>query len=290
MSGTAIISLVAETNIHAGVGQSTGALDLPVARERTTHYPFIPGSGVKGAFRVWAVERAGLDKDVNELFGPKVNSADAGDGLYAGSLLLSDARLLLLPVRCLSDAYKWVTCPAILQRFKRDCERAGKNGLANFTLPDFGTSETCFFGPAGGASLGLEEREFSHNGEVGDDIRKAMKAVVGDGLKDFVDQRLVVLSDTDFTWFARYALPVMARNVLDDNKISTNLWYEESLAPDTVMYVLLANRAKKDGVEPPVSRVSGAIGADEAGSYIQMGGNETIGQGWFKMSVLGDRP
>lgn len=289
MSESAVISLVAETSIHPGVGRSTGALDLPVARERTTHYPFVPGSGVKGAFRVWAGDRAGIDEaQVKKLFGPKGTSAeDSGSALHAGALLLSDARLLLLPVRCLSDAFKWVTCPAILQRFKRDCDRAGlKPG--SFTLPVFKSGDTGFYGHSGnGSHLGLEEREFSRKGDIDDDVRKAVKAVVATDLAGFVDERLVVLSDTDFTWFARYALPVMARNVLDDNKISINLWYEETLAPDTVMYAVLANRTKKNGEATAVSRVVAAIGDEGPGSYIQIGGNETIGQGWFKMRTLG---
>ena len=46
---TEIIGLLAETYIHPGTGQSAGAIDLPVARERVTQYPFVPGSSMKGA-------------------------------------------------------------------------------------------------------------------------------------------------------------------------------------------------------------------------------------------------
>ena len=92
---SAMIGLISETNIHVGVGQSAGALDLPIARESTTDYPFVPGSGVKGAMLVWAKERAGLQGDCVKLFG-KPLSGVAGDGdsggvAGAGNLLLGDA-------------------------------------------------------------------------------------------------------------------------------------------------------------------------------------------------------
>ncbi len=269
---SAIITMMAETHIHSGVGQSTGALNLPVARERTTHYPFIPGSGVKGAFRVWAEERAtGLD--IDKLFGKEGSGDKGGDG-GAGGLLCSDARLLLLPVRCLSDAYKWVTCPAILQRFARDCKRAGQ---ASEIPESISVPKGQYLGKdTQDANLGLEERELTKaDSQIDDKTISALKGISGIAESD-LKNRLVILSNKDFTWFARYALPVMARNVLDENKISKNLWYEETLAPDTIMYVLFGER--NNGA---VANITTAI---KDAKYIQIGGNETIGQGWFEMA------
>lgn len=44
-----ILGLLAETFIHSGIGHTEGAIDLPVAREAATDYPYIPGSSLKGA-------------------------------------------------------------------------------------------------------------------------------------------------------------------------------------------------------------------------------------------------
>ena len=277
---SAIISLVAETHIHAGVGQSTGALDLPVARERTTDYPFIPGSGVKGAMRVWAKENAtGLK--IDNLFGKEGQAEkDEGSSGFAGNLLCSDARLLLLPVRCLSDAFKWVTCSAMLERYRRDCERAG---IPHADLSRFSVADGRYMGmETQDPVLGLEEREFAKSATAIDEKHPAFKLLssVGDVSRADLENRLVIISDRDFGWFARYALPVMARNVLEPNtKKSENLWYEESLAPDTIMYLLLGQRGNG-----AVKSVTDAL--DDA-NYIQMGGNETIGQGWFRMRDVG---
>jgi len=270
----ALIALIAETHVHPGVGQTTGAIDLPVARERVTDFPFIPGSSVKGAFRVWVEERAaGLD--VETLFGKEPNGGDAGASGQAGQLLLSDARLLLLPVRALTDAFKWVTCPDILRRLQRDMARAGHDA-PGWTVPDVVAGAYLGLGTENDR-LGLEEREFDHAGNVPGDLIKALAQFTGQP-EDLMRNRLVVLSDSDFTWFARYALPVMARNVLDADKTSQNLWYEETLAPDTIMYLLVGQRNK--------GAVSALAAALDAAPYIQIGGNETIGQGWFRMQAF----
>lgn len=89
----------------------------------------------------------------------------------------------------------------------------------------------------------------------------------------------MILNDDDFTWFARFGLAVQARNVLDDKKKSENLWYEETLPPDSLFYALIAGR-NKDAVTAIESLMT-------AKPYLQAGGNETVGQGWFAVQVLG---
>ncbi|MBV1868048.1 MAG: type III-B CRISPR module RAMP protein Cmr4 [Marinosulfonomonas sp.] len=264
-----IIRLLAETSIHAGIGQSTGALDLPVARERTTHYPVIPGSGVKGAFRVWAAEKAGLDAKVSRLFGASADE-DSGTDEGAGSVIFSDARLLLLPVRCLSDTFKWVTCPALLRRLSKDCARVG----VSINMPVVQVAGTTYLGAnTSDSDLALEELEFSRSGDIDPRIIDILAGML---TREEIEQRLVILSDQDFTWFARYALPIAARNVLNEAKISQNLWYEETLPPDTVMHAILGPRSGNEGITDVTNKI-------ETVSYIQIGGNETVGQGWFNM-------
>ena len=91
--------------------------------------------------------------------------------------------------------------------------------------------------------------------------------------------QLVVVSDDDFSHFARYGLPVNARNVLNqDTKTSNNLWYEETIPADSVFYSILTERA---GKPEQLSRLQEMI--NEV-TYIQVGGNETIGQGWCAMT------
>src|SRR5438128_7853487 len=73
---TKTLYLYVETPLHAGVGSGLSSIDLPIQRERTTQYPMIQGSGIKGKLRSVAedmVERkAGTltDEKVTIMFGP----------------------------------------------------------------------------------------------------------------------------------------------------------------------------------------------------------------------------
>ena len=49
-----ILFLYVETPLHAGTGRGLGAVDLPIQRDRTTGYPIIQASSVKGALRAEA--------------------------------------------------------------------------------------------------------------------------------------------------------------------------------------------------------------------------------------------
>ena len=81
----------------------------------------------------------------------------------------------------------------------------------------------------------------------------------------------------------RYGLSIQARNVLEDGtKKSQNLWYEETLPPDTVMVALVSGRQAEaiKGLQRLFPKTD---------AYLQAGGNETVGQGWFAVQVLAAR-
>lgn len=133
-----LLGLLAETSIHAGAGHSVGAIDLPIQREAHTDWPCVFGSAVKGALRTLAEDRmcgeqiddSGIVKKERRevlyaIFGPDTSKASE----HAGALIVGDARLVLLPVRSLTTHFKWVTCPALLDRLRRDADRLGVEGF-----------------------------------------------------------------------------------------------------------------------------------------------------------------
>ncbi len=266
---TAVLGLLAETPVHPGTGRGLGVVDLPVAREASTYYPVLVGSSLKGALRdkAEAIAEAGeTELDVNARF---------GHPNHAGDLLVSDARLLLLPVRSLTASFRWVTCPHLVERYVRDLARAGLS--AEPRVPEVQRGSVL---AAGNGGLFLEERQFTITGEPTDDLVDSVKPLVLHGeTQARLGSRIAVLHDDDFAWFARYGLSVQARNVLEDGtKKSKNLWYEETLPPDTVMHALVTGRTDE------------ALGVldklfPEDDPYLQAGGNETVGQGWFAVSV-----
>ncbi len=266
----AFLGLLAETFVHPGTGQSGGAIDLPVAREAATDYPFIPGSGLKGALR----------DAVGQGLEPEERDRMFGKPDQAGALLVSDARLLLLPIRSLTGAYRWATCRHLLERLARDRRRVDPANAAE-SLPDVEPySYVAVSSAEGGDKLYLEERSFrampSAGAGLGGWINVIADLIADPMARERLASQLVLLCDDDFCWFARNGLAVQARNVLDERKRSENLWYEETLPPDTLMYALLAERVSEAG---GIKAVGAAF---ERRPYIQVGGNETVGQGWLR--------
>lgn len=67
---TRIFHLHALSALHVGTGQGIGAVDLPIARSRTTNLPLVPGSALKGVLRDEAKEKWHLNQDdIQALFG-----------------------------------------------------------------------------------------------------------------------------------------------------------------------------------------------------------------------------
>ena len=269
-----MIGMLAETPVHVGAGRSSGFLDLPVARESITSYPVIPSTGLKGSFR----EVFRDDENVDQLFGKE--SCSENDG-HAGKIVLSEGRLLLLPVRCLTSSYKWLTCRLILERLKRDIKRitADPEKVDIIEIPD--VPETKGHGLSHG-KLFLEEREFEITSVVDPKIIDLIKMFIPNpDVAGRLEKQLVVLNDSDFKWFAQYGLAVSARNVLNkETKASENLWYEEALPTDSVFYTIVMER--KTGM---LNKINAKI---EDKPYIQLGGNETVGQGWFNIRKVGE--
>ena len=267
---TLMYGLLAETSIHPGTGRSMGVVDLPVAREAATSYPVLVGSSLKGALR----DRAGGDtEDAKRLFG---QSDDAGE------VLVGDGRLVLLPVRCLTGAFRWVTCPHLIERHLRDRKRAELP--ASFAVPvvEHPADKSGQALGSGSGKLFLEEREFELVGEPDNELVLALEQLIADeNARKRLRRQLVVLPDDDFAWFARYGLSIQARNKLDPKtKQSKSLWYEETLPPETVFSTLIAGRS-----DDALTRLRGLFPPGSA--YLQAGGNETVGQGWFAVTEVG---
>ena len=269
MMKSSIIGLLSETSMHPGAESSTGIIDLPVAREVSTEYPVIVGSSLKGAFRE-GLEKRGEVKIADEVFG-KANQV--------GDIAITDGRLLLLPVRTLIGHYKWVTCPYILERFSRDIKLAGYF-VDGFKVPKLEQGKALYHGVE--EEIFLEEITFTRqeNKEtIGKVVEQIKPLISHQSVKDRLLEQLVIVNDDDFNYYAKYGLEVRARNKLSsETKTSDNLWYEECLPPDTLFYTLLICRTGKE------TSLDQLVEIVTEKPYIQIGGNETIGQGWCILS------
>ncbi len=287
----ALLFLTTETSLHAGAGQSVAGIDLPIQREAHSDWPCVYGSAVKGALRAHAFHGGLSQQDTIELFGPD-HAAAAGerDSSHAGALLIGDATLLALPVRSLQSHFKWVTCPAALDRFRRSAARLGvKLELPSLHLP---AEKLQALGQAEGI-LFLEEFRLAEKAmpEIAA-LAECFARLSGGTLQaQTLKERLVVVHDDIFSFLVRNATAVHAHIAIDAATKTVKdgaLWYEESLPPETLLYVPLmatASRRKDSKLNAPqVLEKFTALFADGQ-HWLQLGGNETTGMGWCQVGI-----
>ncbi len=288
-----MVGLIAQTSIHAGAGSSAGAVDLPIQREGHNGWPCIFGSSVKGALRtkaeqvLTASDSKRDDATLNTIFGPDTQNASD----HAGAISVGDARLLLLPVRSLTSAFKWVTCPAALDRFKRDSAMLGKNlTFKTPEVPKNDNHETALC--TTGENLFLEEYRFTVDSSTNLDavINALCDLVKRDGFAEALKEQLAIVSNNMFAHLARSATPVNAHIALKDDGSKTvakgALWYEETLPPETVLYIpIMAQKSRKAGDNTDSSAIANFVQAILGNGWLQVGGNETVGMGWCAVHV-----
>jgi CRISPR-associated protein Cmr4 len=272
------------TGVHPGSGTAIGVVDLPIQRERHTEWPVIPGSSIKGVLRDVARRRQMDVGDVKAIFG-----SEPGGDLTAGSVAVTDARILAFPVRSLKGVFAWVTCPGVLERLARDLAAAGLNRPPAWPRPE--PNQAVFSSAmAVDGRLVLEEFDFSPVSDA-EPSRAKTAAWIAERLPndaptlDRFKTHLVILHDDDFTHFVRHATEVVARIGLDHETKTVRkgaLFYQEFLPPETLLYaiVLASDERAKDGMraDAVAAKLVGSVGQDGNG-VLQIGGDETIGKG-----------
>jgi CRISPR-associated protein Cmr4 len=281
--------------LHPGTGQGVGVIDLPIAREKATGIPYLPGSSVKGVLRDACRSHEKAKDHTFEVFGPDTDNA----GDHAGTLHLSDQRLLLLPVRSFAGTFAWVTSPYILARFARDIAAVEKGGHPNLfanlepsaveCLVDAGTALK-----AQGENVFLEDLDLKSRA---DERVSAWAAWIGDRLfpsdadwQGALKQRLCVVGDDVFAFLAETGTEVTARIKLQDDTKTVQegaLWYEESLPAETVLHgIAVASPVKK--VELATEFIFTVV------EYLteapqQFGGKASVGRGLCRMTIVPER-
>lgn len=299
----ALLALQTETSLHAGVGQQTGGIDLPIQREAHTGWPCVYGSGVKGALRNLAEDLLGEagKASINLVFGP--DTANASD--HAGALAVGDARLLLLPVRSLTGHFKWVTCPAALDRLSRDAARLGLGNFSGIGIDpptEASAGRSAAWQPGADADLFLEEYRFdARRKDLASLIANLASMVADPDFDKKLKRQLVIVDDDTFKCFCDSATPVNAHVRLNSESKTVErgaLWYEETLPPETVLYApMSAQSARKYRVDEATQTRTPEMSAQEILAavtqtlfkdrpYLQLGGNETVGMGWCRVKII----
>lgn len=288
--------------LHAGTGQGAGVIDLPIAREKATGIPYLPGSSLKGALRTRCVRM--YPERYKQIFGP--DEPDSEDNA-ASMVLFSDQRLLLLPVRSLTGTFAWVTSPYILRRLKRDMADVGIDDQ-DFTVPDLSLAEddktpSCYITEhsafdrqnTGSKKVYLEDLDLPYKvnptvSQWAEQIGKWVFANKNDlDWQESLKKHLCIVPDEVFSFLFTTATEIIARIRLEkDTKIveQGGLWYEEALPTETILsgIALVTPRNNKDnGMEQLEPSEALKVIESLTEKTLQLGGKATVGRGLCRM-------
>ncbi len=286
-----ILGLYSVTPVHAGSGAELSVIDLPIQRERHTGFPVIWGQSLKGVLRR-AYER--LDDSQSEqktevIFGPPTDRASE----HAGSISVGDAKILLFPVRSLKGVFAYVTCPLVLERFKRDLEVAGFS--PSFNVPTVNEDSVLVSKNSSLLVEGkvvLEDIVLNALENKQNLLEEVINPISNVSPIQIDESRIAIVHDDVFRNIVAMTTEVVARVKIDvkTGTVQTGaLWYEEYLPSDTLLYSVIA-------IGKPKKSVNGLSSADETANelnkfnncFLQVGGNETVGKGFVKVKVWGD--
>ena len=222
-------------------------IDQEVERDPVTGLPIINASGVKGAIREFFEAKWGKnDSRIKTIFGG--NDSDKTQGTYK----FLQADLLFRPLR-VSD-----------------------NSRRSFVIATTEEIIKCFEGKLKGlgSTLSISGKIIDSKEMVeleGENQKTGLKEIRDDKLKEFTGGSIVYVNNLN-----DYDLPVIARNDLDDNGISKNLWYEEFVPHESVFALIIMTPDKMD------DDFKMSLTAEP----IQFGGNASIGYGLMKIQEV----
>lgn len=271
------VMLRAMSPIHAGTGMGEDVIDLPIAREKGTGIPIVPGTSIKGVLR-------GLSSSGRYYGTPEL----------AGSLQWSDMYLVALPVRSMRGTFAYVTSPYLLQRFVDD-----------YNVCFLDTPMVAYNVPAP-----TENGEYTaviHTGETVESssvlaVNEPHVVAIADLVMNYTSQdlspiaaafnklnlfpstqnqvvrRICLVHDTVMHYLMRTATEVRHRNALDENKIVRDgaLWLEEMLPRESIMAGMM--RVVPRG-NISNTRLADEIRAINTRKIVTFGGDTSTGHG-----------
>jgi len=292
--------IYAETPLHPGSGTAiSGAVDLPIQRERHTEFPIIQGSSLKGVLRNFACwikiddkcencDKKQETKDKCEILKTIFGSQD-----NIGGISITDARILAYPVRTLKGVFGWITCPIVLDRYKRDLTLA--NLSVNWSIPKPTSDEEVKICKNSNLTedyvyiedLQLKCSEDENVNKIAEYISRALPNSGYKEIKEKLKKDLVIVSDNVFRDLVSLTTEIITRIRIDPftgtvDKRTGGLWTEEYLPTDTLMYALILIPSKLDKMKPE-NVENKMMSYDE--KILQIGGDETIGKGFARVRL-----
>ncbi len=297
----AVVFLYSISPVHMGAGTAVGIVDNPIQRETHTGHPCFAGSGIKGAVR-HGFESLGGDRSlINDLFGPEAQSGN----LHAGAVSFGDAQIIAFPVRSLRESFVYATSPQALARAQRLLHIPGLK--VAWRVPSVELGACCTIKGSKVLDNGKLSLEVFHyrDGDAASEKESLAQIAAdlatyalptGDDYDFFrskLQKDLVVLSDSDFSYFVQHGTSVEAHVRIDEETGTAKdggLFYTENLPPESLLVAPLFASKVRSGNASDIQR------AEEVmckmcnvvdNRLLQIGGDASVGRGLVVARVQG---
>ena len=278
----------AVTPLHVGAGRGLGYIDMPIAREKATNWPYIPGSSIKGviAEHFGASEESIRNKEEHRDLKAAFGTSGSDNNCAAGALVFTDADILCLPVRSFYGTFAWTTSPFCMMRVNRDID-----------IPEFPEGIRALVANDSklireGGKIYLEDLDLKtqKSDEAGKIAESIASSVFGENEKwqKVFAERFAIVNDDIFTFLCESGTEVSAHIRIDGKTGIVQdgaLWYEEALPAESILTgrvwcdkVFVSGITEKDLFE---RFCSGIID-------LQVGGKASTGKGIVRC-IFGDR-
>jgi len=309
---TFVMYIYAETPIHPGSGAVLGGVaDLPIQRERHTQFPMIQGPSLKGVLRnaPKGAKRGNSialsdkcencpDKEGKEIC--EICGQIFGKSEGVGGISVTDARILAFPVRTLKGVFGWVTCPLVLDKYKRDLTLAKQEAdwdLSRLKIED----GEAVVSQSSNAKTAINGREYvfiedlqleakTEEGLLKNVVSKIVEAFPKNNtyskVKEKLEKDLIIVSDNVFRDLVSLTTEIATRIRIDPKTGTVEegaLWSEEYLPTDTIMYslILIPSRLNNLSSDEIVKRLN-----QYNEKILQIGGDETVGKGFVIVKLV----
>ena len=257
------------TNMHVGSGEENyNIIDKEVERDPViTYMPVIHASGVKGALKEHC--EACMDKKaVTQIFG----NPDGDKKTIAGNYKFFGASLIARPLRVSQGKASFIlaSTPEIIKTYITFLDGIGYRRFSEISTELEGLE----IGNAGFVSVSQDIKEIEGKCVV------MPKANISNAIRALFHDKPFALTES----LKEYSLPVIARNKLDENGISENLWYEEIVPHQSIFYfaVLAPDKVNSNGIEVLYNDFKKAVEENP----VQFGGNASIGYGFTRVEEV----
>ena len=233
--------IYAVTPVHVGAGRGLGYIDMPIAREKVTNWPYIPGSSVKGVIADYfgaSEENRNDNSDENKKLKAAFGMSGADNESAAGAIVFTDANILCMPIRSFYGTFAWITSPFCLRRMNINISLNNSDAF----VPAPSKLISGVFNVEGLAKIYLEDIDITvrRSDAAADIARRIAQSVFtkeDEWQKTFID-RFVIVDDDIFTFLCEFGTEVNAHIRIDENTGIVRdgaLWYEEALPVETIL-------------------------------------------------------